>query len=224
MSTGNVVKLRFSRVQAPVGDARNKRRPKVVPTSYDASAVFNVISAKVLKFDCPLSALKVINTFDAVDGSKNVELEFIAGVSGSGVPVSSRAWFVVDNDAPYGCVAAHKLATVLNIVPSAPSESLVTSCDAEDPVDDAFSERLPAVADGITNRFLSAARCDISRDYGPGRRVISNRGAAKAQQSSPLRFVSKHPVSGYVLKRNAEPPLSPHWKRDHSNYQCNCLL
>jgi hypothetical protein len=75
-----------------------------------------------------------------------------------------------------------------------------------------FSSREPVLSDGATASFLSS---QPHREACPGVRRMARAEAANNERDRVTRYVSLHPVSGYLLQRKAMPPLSPHWKRDH---------
>ncbi len=52
------------------------------------------------------------------------------------------------------------------------------------------------------------------------KKVLISAASNKVRRANSLKFASYHPVQGYRLRRNAgRPPLSPHWKKDHQNYE-----
>ena len=204
----------FIRVQAPDGEARNKRKPKVVPLVHDPAATVNLISGAMLKaIRNTIAMLNVIEYHKDADGNSNLLLEFIMATSPKSSP-KQQAWFRIDKTLKQGCIITTKFALATGMLPS---HLPLMSSNAAPLNSQDFSIRQPHIADGATNEFVANAAIPIARDYGPGQRVINRRGHAKADAENTERFVSRHPISNYAIKRPAEPPLRPR-ERDHPNF------
>jgi hypothetical protein len=71
--------------------------------------------------------------------------------------------------------------------------------------------------------FLATQSLDTNDHVKDARLKKHQRTVTAVHDAGP--FVSYHPLHpshpGYILKRSAEPPLSPHWKKDHRNLEIN---
>jgi hypothetical protein len=82
----------FARVQAPVGEARNKRKAKVVTLVHDPTAAVNLISGAVLNVHCPVAFLNIIEQRNDADNNAFVLLEFVMA-SAAKSSSKQQAWF-----------------------------------------------------------------------------------------------------------------------------------
>ncbi len=206
------IDLKFLRVDAPQGEARNKRHMKKIRG--DVTESQNVIGRQLLQGgSCPLSSLKVVErTFE--NDIESVRLQFQAyGKKASSC--TCEDWFVVtkDHDRLYLNQAFVKQHALADFVSEKPVTETAVVCSAPQSNGD-FSYREPSLYDGASVAFLSSNK--PRRAEGPNR--LKPHYSKRASNQS---FVSFHPVSGYRLTREAMPPLSPHWKRDHLNFKCN---
>jgi hypothetical protein len=136
---------------------------------------------------------------------------------------TDHEWLVLDDKMPSGCVVTRQLATMLNFPDVDGTASVLKVFKHEVSSRAKPSCREPVLTDGVTNNFLASANVPISaRSDSLMRRSVRHRAQVAEMKTDPeVTFVSRHPVSKYFLKRRAEPPLSPHWKRDHTNFECN---
>lgn len=217
------LQLFFTRETLSPGDNRYKRKPKSVIASCNREADANSISSKVLDCVSKFSQLRIVDRAPQANGNDHVLLEFcLSRDDNKAKRIFHQSWFIVDSSLSNGCIITPDLATDLGFAfdskPAPVSDTHATPVPS-------FGARDPAVADGLTNQFFVNQGLAVpDRDEKVKLRALNHRAAVAAMSSTDAeRFVSKHPISKYELKRRAEPPLSPHWKHDHRNFRYDRL-
>ncbi len=192
--------VRFDRVAAPIGKARYKRGVKAV--SAVANAGESCIGEFLLHADNALSSLLVLDR--KVESGKNlVLLSFTVDTMDRKRSAKMKQWFqVVDGD-----TLTLSVDLVAQIV--AAETPLITRCVLPKPA-------IPESAGQAQSQTVA----DLSDEEVAERKRKISALSDKVRKENQVKFASYHPVKGYRLHRNAErPPLSPHWKKDHKNYE-----
>lgn len=211
------VQLFFVRESLAHGDNRYKRKPKTIIATCNREAIANSISATVFNGTSRYSQLRIVNRTPQANGNDHVLLEFSTKRGSRNADgIIQQSWFVVDPELADGCIITPDLASDIGL--QLRLEPATTAPERRES-SASFSSRIPALADGVTNHFLFQRGVAPQRDKDQKLQAVKHRIAvANMSASNPSRFVSKHPVSKYELKRRSEPPLSPHGKRDHRNF------
>jgi hypothetical protein len=229
--------MRVSRAPLQPGDGRYKRKPKRVVATFSQGNI-GVFPAALLTAQSCYSALKIVERkHDNVDNF--VRLEFTIDKDHR----TFQEWFRVSNLAHHvtlPCNFAEKLNSVaVPTVSELQQSDMLCRNSAIDVVTDkrnsTYGDHRGHQHDALTNAFKRTANL-VAASVGaePGITAIDKRESAprrflgatssacdQQQESSKLRFVSFHPITGQRLIRAATPPLSPHQKKDHLNYLAN---
>jgi hypothetical protein len=229
--------MRVSRAPLQPGDARYKRKPKRCVATFSQGNI-GVFPEAWLNAQSQYSALKVVERKqDNVDNF--VRLEFTVDKDHR----TFQEWFRLSNLAHHvtlPCNFAEQIdAVAVPTVSELQKSDIFCRNAAINVVTDSrnsnYGDHRGNQHDALTNSFKhSASEVAASVNAEPGITAIDEREAAplrfrgatsaacaRQQESSKLRFVSFHPVTGQRLIRAALPPLSPHQKKDHQNYLAN---
>jgi len=218
--------LFFSRVIPEEGESKNKRKPKAIVAIHHPAAVMNTISASALKSISKFSMLKILEQSTNASNDTTLLLEFcLDRTRDEPHRCMSQAWFAVDKALASGCIVNDELAKQLKLAAAPVMQTTPSSPRAAAALDDSINSRHPVIADGVSNHLIvtlgGAVPSRVNRETEQTEFMHHEAREALAAAERATRFVSKHPVSKYLLKRRAEPPLSEHWRHDHQNFQCN---
>jgi hypothetical protein len=194
------LQLLFSRVHAPLGQARYKRAPKRILADV-SSPVCNIIAASMLKATNPLSNLLVLDSF-TFDNDTHVLLEFSVRCSSHSASQNVyREWFVVSDHHEHNYVMLR-------------SDWLKCSAIADHVALVQPRRDTPSVS----NTDPTAATPPAAVDPDVQRAAIRKR-SEQVRVANEERFMSYHPVQNYKLVRSALPPIadSPHHRHSKIN-------
>ncbi len=195
------LRFRFDRVPAPEGEAKYKRKPKVVVGL--ANRDQTSIGKSLLNSANELSNLLVIDR-RSKDNEDFVLLQFTVDTVDFKGSAKKQHWFkLVD-----GAELQLSRSLISKLMVECKNVLAIKSIRSAQSVIDVLEKPKDVVVTELSDAEVSAKKAAISAD------------SQNVRRSNVLRFASYHPVSGYRLKRNAEkPPLSPHWTKDHLNYE-----
>jgi hypothetical protein len=203
--------LRFDRVAAPLGKARYKRKAKAVSVTANAESscigefLLSASDTKAARASgCAhtnaLSSLLILEKKE-VDGKNFVLLSFTVDTADGERSSKLQNWFQV--------VDGHSLSL------STADVSRIMASEKVFLLKRVWSNSTEAAKEAPKARSTELSDVDVE-----AKKKEISRLSAKVKSDNEIRFASYHPVKGYRLHRNAEkPPLSPHWKKDHLNYE-----
>jgi hypothetical protein len=208
------ITVKFDRVLAPAGKARNKRKAKTVVGV--ANAEDTCVGEFLLHADNQLSSLLVLDK-KVEDGNNFVLLSFVVHTINGTNSAKLQQWFrVIDGNAMTMSTAvigrimaaervAPKLLRISKKRKLGPSDSRQVTPDTQEHAKEASVKG----NDELTESEVEERKRKISK--------LSK----DVQRANDVRFASYHPVKGYRLYRNAErPPLRPQ-SNDHMGYLGN---
>jgi hypothetical protein len=205
------VMLRFDRVVAPLGKARYKRKAKAVSAVANAEAtcigefLLHAKSEEVLKGKRNVLSSLLLLDKKVQDDKNYVLLSFTVDTIDTKRSSKLEQWFQVVDGETLTLSVEDTSKIVASEAPIITRRKLTRAPKAEDK----SKTQTPSVANLSDEEVLAK------------KRKISEL-AEKVRKENVIRFASYHPVKGYRLHRDAErPALSPHWKRDHKNYEAS---
>jgi hypothetical protein len=226
--------LRFDRVVAPEGQARNKRKAKTVVGI--ANATCTSIGKQLLHAENALSFLQVLDT--KVEGDvSSVLLSFTIDTCDGARSAKRQCWFqVVEGvkltlsvDFVAAVMAKERKEIMIDRVAESPKPSdqrRIASKAQEQPDGPSTSSKLRRPVSGDHRETLFGAAKGLSgeddeelteREVEERKHRISKR-SKEVQRANAIRFASYHPVQGYRLYRNAERPPLRSQSKEHRSY------
>jgi hypothetical protein len=225
--------LRFDRVVAPDGQARNKRKAKAVVGI--ANATCTSIGKQLLHAENALSSLLVLDTKVEGDAS-SVLLSFTIDTYDGARSAKRQCWFQVVEGVKLTLsvefiaevMANERKALIIGRVveSSKPSDQIQISSDAQEQSDGlSMSSKLRRPVCGDHRKTLFGAAKDLSANDGEKltaseveeRKQTISKLSKVVKRENEVRFASYHPVKGYRLQRDVERPPVLGWK-DHKNH------